>query len=312
MAVNSAETFESLKCRRRLLEALAQLLCQLKETGNGLAAARNLVRPSQQFDGALIESLTQEIDQYESGDTQLLLHRLDELERVLEKASTVLYRVIRLDDARFLHDYQATDKDRERFSQLQAKLSLFTRQVQHSLAIRIVLKRRGVQLERSKLALEQEALADELKLIRARERRQQRRLRNHILEMLSDNDQLLRISGRNDQVQSVLAKNIERLRAALALLDSGGSVNELPELVEQIEYAVLPDGFAKQVLPEQPAAVLQTDREAPAVGESATGEPDVMVAADAVAKPHSLWARLGIWVSTSWDVSWADTKYYRR
>lgn len=306
--MNAAEIFESLKCRRRLLEALAQLLSQLKHTSNGLAAARNLARPSQQFDTSLIESLTQEIDHYATADSQLLIGKLEELELVLEKASGVLYRVIQLDDARFLDAYQATDKEREQFRQLQDKISLFTRQVQHSLAIRIVLKRRGVQLERSKLALDQETLADELERIRAREQNQRRQLRNHIMEMLSDNDQLMAISGGNARVQSELAQTSERLRAALALLNSGGSISALPELVEQIEYHSLPDGFSGLELPEESAPVSQEEE-----GGSAGAQKVVETSPpEANSTPNNFLARLSIWVSTSWDVSWGDTKYYRR
>ncbi len=308
MQPDSVAQFDSMLQRRTLLEALAQLTCNLNSADAGLSAVQNIIRPSQHFSDQLRQSLKVEISVYQPQETTPLQQKLAQLNELVEKNYSLLLRVVKIDDAAFLKHFQASDNDREAFQKLQAKLIQFKKQAHHSLAIRIILQDRGVQLERSKLALDQDFLAEKLKELRSREKTTRQRLQVTVLEMLSDNEQLLQIASGNAAVKLILTQNNENLYATLALLESGNNIESLPTLIEEIHYETLPEQLniatlsPKKIIPKKNNVTLdpakKTNAQRPLASENTS--------------TNNLLARIIIWISTPYDVSWADTKHYRR
>lgn len=301
MTSDILKQFQSLHYRRTLLEALAQLSCQLNGVGDGLAAVQQIIRPSQQFSPALRERLFREIGFYSTQDEQKLRANLLTLNSNLEKACALFLRIAKLDDTAFIRNFQSNHEQREKFKLLQKQLGSFQQQAQHYLAIRVVLQDRGHQLESVKLALaqgvlDQERLALELGEVRSREKLHKKRFRTELGSMLADTQLLISVAQNNGEVLAVLSENAQQLRAAIAILDAGGDIQLIPELIETIHCELLPETIFEK---ESPAPV------------QVTAEPQADVT-EVPLKANNLFTRMNIWVSTSWNVTWAETKYYRR
>jgi len=312
MTPETLKQFESIHYRRALLEALAQLLCQLNGASEGLAAVQQLVRPSQHFSAALRERLLKEIHFYEPQDDRVLQEKMTALNVSIEKACALFFRISKFNDDVFIRNFQGGDEQKEKFKLLQEKLNNFQKQTQHYLAMRVVLQERGTQLESVRLVfnkelLSQDYLAEELDGLRAREKTHKKRFRNEVCGMLSDTELLITVAKNNHEVLQILTKNAEQLRAVLTIIDAGGNVQLLPSLVEDICCDILPSGFieSKELNPKVEVEVEQKktdveDKQSNVIHESHQR------------KANNLFVRIGIWTSTSWNVSWAETKYYRR
>ncbi len=297
---------DSMLQRRNLVEALAQLSCNLSGVNAGLSAVQNIIRPSQQFSEALRQSLNVEISVYQPQETHSLQQKLIPLNEAIEKNYALLMRVVKIDDATFLKHFQACENDREAFQKLQAKLIQFKKQAHHSLAIRIILQDRGLQIERSKLTLDQDFLAEKLTELRGREKVARQRFHATVLEMLSDNEQLMKISSGNPAVQLILTHNSETLRTTLALLKSGNNIESLPTLIEEIHYEILPEQLNVTIASSEKA----TPKKNSHLEKTAKTPPTATIANDKTVT-NNLVTRIIIWFSTSHEVSWADTKHYR-
>lgn len=339
MSSNTLQKFQSLHYRRTLLEALAQLSCQLHSASEGLAAVQQIVRPSQHYTPALRERLANEINFYSTQDEQKLRETLVVLNGNLEKASTLFLRIAKLDDNAFIQNFQADEEHREKFRLLQNKVNGFQKQTQHYLAIRIVLQDRGNQLEIIKLTLEQgvldqELLAEELDRVRTREKLHKKRFRNEVSGMLTDTELLITVAKNNKEVFTVLMLNAEHLQSVLDILDSGGDIQLIPDVIESINCDLLPDSVYEHMEPivepdtddqqaTTPAVFVQTASTQKASAKKAPAKKSVeksLVKESAApvdvptqtAKANNFFVRLRLWMSTSWNVTWAETKYYRR
>lgn len=324
MTSNVLQKFQSLHYRRTLLEALAQLNCQLHSASEGLATVQQIVRPSTQYSSALRERLAPEIQFYETQDEQKLRGILDALNSNLEKASLLFLRIAKLDDNAFIQNFQADEAHREKFKLLQQKVNHFQKQTHHYLAIRIVLQDRGNQLDIVKLSLpqgvlDQELLAEELEQVRAKEKLQKRRFRNEVQMMLTDTELLGSVAKNNKEVFSVLLQNAERLHSILDILESGGDIHTIPDVIERIHCDLLPEGGYENIEPlpemnsidQKKSLTKNSDHKISEKSPAAQSHPT-----NTIPQPHtkanSFLARVKLWMSTSWKVTWAETKYYRK
>lgn len=308
MTPETLKQFESMHYRRTLLEALAQLSCQLGGASEGLAAVQQLVRPSQQFSAALRERLVKEIHFYEPQDERVLQEKMTALNAGIEKACSLFFRIAKLNDDAFIRNFQGSAEQKEKFKLLQEKLNSFQKQTQHYLAMRIVLQERGTQLESVRLIINQELLnqdflAEELEGLRSREKVHKKRFRNEVNSMLSDTELLITVAKGNDDVLQILTQNAEQLRYALTILDTGGDMQLLPDLVENICCDILPEGFVDHSEP-----LLEPVTET----KNMDSDEKFVVIANKKLKANNFFTRINIWISTSWNVTWAETKYYRR
>lgn len=323
---------ESIRNRRTLLEALAQLLCQLQGASDGMSAIQNIILPSQVFSAAQRQKLATEINVYQRAATDELQARLAAFDQGLTKACQLFFRIAKLDDDAFIKRFQGGEEERKRFRVLQHQLTLFQQQANECLALRLVLQDRGVQLARCRLSLgqtplSQELLANELQQLRQREKSHRLRLQQELRSMIGDTELLLKVAANNSQVGRALTVNLGKLELALALLEQNGVVAQLPELIEEIECDLLPEGFhtggsftAETGRSSPPPVNVQSAVSATPIqsDSSAASEPAGanLPATEAPAnnpplKANSFWVRLKIWTATSWNVSWADTKYFK-
>lgn len=310
MATDILKQFESLHYRRTLLESLAQLSCQLHGASEGLAAVQHIMRPSQQFAASLRERLHNEVAFYHARPEAELRTTLLQLNAQLDKACSLFLRIARLDDETFINNFQASEEQRQKFKLLQQKLNSFQQQTQHYLAIRMVLHDRGLQLDAVKLTpaqgvLDQESLAQELDGLRAREKVQRKRFTQEVSSLLADTELLMTVARNNSEVLASLSQNAQQLRSALVVLQSGGDVQLLPGLVEDIVCDILPEGFVPDPIPDQAPATQQNQPLASSLSPTTPSSP-----VKPTQRPNGLFTRMRIWFSTDWDISWKETKYY--
>lgn len=242
MALNTLNQLESIHQRRVLLQALSQLICNLSGAGNGLSTVQQIIRPSQKFSATVRSAVTAEIAFYLKQDTEVSQQKLKQLDHLLEKNYSVLLNIAHLDDDKFLKHFRADDASTGTFQKLQASIGLFQKQAKHNLAIRIVLQDNGVQIERSKLTLNQELIATDLANISNREKQRRTQLKTEVRSMLSDIEILMTVTQNNPAVHLQLVENHNTLEDILEVLTAGGSPQGLPQLIENIHH-YLPNEF---------------------------------------------------------------------
>lgn len=280
-----ARSIESLKCS---LEALMLH----NQTGDEI--------PDAIF--SLFGSLGQKIKNLSDAEIALRLANLDKITK------------IKFESIRSLIEQINTDTDTVAVADISETLmDDFRRQTQTSLALRCLLKKRGVTVEEHTLPITGSELKEKLKHLTLRELKIRNNAVNEIETMMHDIDVALN-SDYAQAMQNMLTAIRQGLLDNLIHIKSGKSFFELPMPIENIELTQ-----ANMVTYEytKPATL---DDEAMATEEIASALPETDAAAEkksppkhdqhtgTVKEPKGMWQRFILWLDSPWKVKWKDTK----
>ena len=294
MALNTLNQLESIHQRRVLLQALSQLICNLSGANNGLSTVQHIIRPSQKFSASVRSAVAAEIAFYLKQDAEVSKQKLKQLDHLLEKNYSVLLSIVHLDDDKFLKHFRADEASTGTFQKLQASMALFQKQAKHNLAIRIVLQDNGVQIERSKLTLNQELIATELATISNREKQRRTQLKTEVRNMLNDIELLMTVTQNNPAIHLQLTENHNTLENILEVLAAGGSPEGLPHLIENIHH-FLPNEFNQEHTDE---IIISDLPHVPPPGKLPSKLITPLRAhTQGAPRPLGFWRRITIWLS---------------
>lgn len=251
---------------------------------------------------SLFGSLGQKIKNLSDAEIALRLANLDKITK------------IKFESIRSLIEEINTDTDTVPVVDISESLmDDFRRQTQTSLALRCLLKRRGVKVEEHTLPITSSELKEKLKKLTLRELETRNNAVSEIETMMHDIDVTLN-SDYGQAMQNMLTVIRQGLFENLAHIKSGKSLFELPMLMENIE---LSEANLVAYDYTEPAKL---DGKATATDEITSALPEADAAAvkksqtqqdqhtKTAKESKGIWQRFIFWLGSPWKVKWKDTK----
>jgi hypothetical protein len=185
--------------------------------------------------------------------------------------------------------------------QINPHLHEFNRLARTSIAMRVLLGRRGRSLPALQFELPRHEIEQRLAGVEQKAQSISQTLVRHIGGMRSDLALILGNPACIDSQRQVYREMDQGLLADLAHIEAGRSLSELPMPIESIEVAwEHADTAAAPAEPEAVAAVLQS---VPAAGLPASTSP---LAETLPGAESGFVSRLKAWLNSPWDVGWKD------
>ena len=279
--------------KRQALEQLISFARQISVAGDSMEALQFAARPSQRPDKGKLSFLLEMTAHLQAVDTATLQTRLAQIDKLLIAEVELFLHIATLneDDFMELPHQNPTEDFHEQIESVQKRLQSFKRKAQTNVALRLVLHERGVQLQALKLPIAQDALAQQVTVLRQKENFCRKKIIQDIRLLLADTAHILHNHQYPQQMVDKLWETHDNLQQALAHLESGKSIESLSFNIEaHLEIDALP--IAPDALP------------LPAVEETPTEASKQLQEAG----KNGFFARIDRWLNTPFDVSWNETK----
>ena len=311
---STSHLLEELEQRRRVIEKLLSIASSIESLKGSLEA---LILHNQASDHipdvifAFIGSLGKKIKNLSDAEIALRL-------TTLEKKTS-----FKFDQIRILIEQINSDTDKiPLFEISESLLEDFRRQTQTSLALRCLLKKRGVKVKDFSLPISGSELKEKLKQLGLKELEIRDHAVNEIETLMHDIDQALN-GEYGHAMQAMLTEIKQGLLENLNHIKAGKSLFELPTPMENIvlseaslgayEYTSLPEQDRDSMAAEDDTnSLTETDsamekKTAPDKVTEIKQEAEKTLP-DAREEPKGLWQRFVLWLNSPWDVKWKHTK----
>lgn len=207
------------------------------------------------------------------------------------------------------------------FEHSETLLDDFRRQTQTSLALRCLLKKRGVKVKEYSLPISGIELKEKLKKISQKELEVRENAVKEIKTLMHDIDCAL--SGDHGRAMQTMLTDIKQaLLANLTHIQAGKSLFELPTPMENIVLTEdCLESYEYTLLPEQADDAVDTDKnvQSPTEKDEAIAQKvqsvektaervEVKQQITASEEPKGIWQRFVVWLNTPWKVKWKHTK----
>ncbi len=193
----------------------------------------------------------------------------------------------------------------------------FRRFAQTGLALRILLRRRGVSVPDLRLPLERDLLTRQLESLRDREHAARSQVLKQIRVMIREVDSLLEAGSRPEPVSVMLSRVRDDLMANLAHVEAGRSMHSLPVPMEDVEAFGVPDAGAVVPAPSDP----EPERQPGVMDDARSGygqprtQPAVKPDRPGTSEQRGrggLLADIRTWLTSPWGVRWRDIRRRRK
>ena len=227
---NPSETLQTVTDKRLALESLINITCSVQNQHKALSEVALAARPSQQFPKKIV-SYFKAIEQHMAGtDSTGLLQKLEIVEAAINRSIGKLLNLAKINVNQLRND-EINNIDIDSFKNF---IDDFKRRTQTSLALRFILKKRGMAIAPFKVPLPQESIAAQIDALKEKERKCVKQIRSEIQVIIKDTQDLLLL----DQLPPEIRKELENVKKAMQVniehLDNGGSVTEIPNVFEII------------------------------------------------------------------------------
>ncbi len=211
----------------------------------------------------------------------------------------------------------------------------FKRRTQTAMALRFLLKERGVAIAPFSLAVPQESIFDHIEALKEKEKGCVKQIRKEIVSIIKDSDVMIQSASFTEGMRKDILKVRQAMQVNLEHLDSGGSVSDIPNVFETV---VMQSVSAEPIVMEElvaefdskssskPVKRTKTAKEEAASNENSNkahqaqdkaepktqnkAEPKTQNKAEPKTqnKPESFWGLVKIWLASPWNVSWRSIK----
>jgi len=310
--VNVADELTLLEQRRVALERLIRIGQSLEALQQGLQAVTDLKTSSALPDAAVrtFEALGRKIRNLSDAQVKVRLDTLD------AKVATKLKLVLGLADE--LQPDQAQTADGARLAVINDLVDEFKKHAQTAVALRVLLTRRGVDVEPLALSVPEQTLRERLTFIASREHQCRGAVVQQVKQLRSDVQRLLANPSCKPTLKAVMTAVLDALQANLVHLNEGKPVSSLPTPIADIAFDTTPFSGVSYVEsapearpgpdesePDVPMPVNSSAATATPASSPAKNKERVPTAASPAAKP-GFWRRFKNWIDTPWHVGWKD------
>lgn len=287
-----------LEKKRKALEEIINITRSVDRLKGALESTLLLRKPiddSSQSLYTIYERLESTYKEQPNNRIKFILNGLDKM--ISEKISVILRLADDVESR--TPEAHAKAKDVEEISRL---VNEFNRLTQTAIALRVLLKRRGVRTDSIILKVPEKAISSRISLLSTKEELCREDVRRTITSIAESIDQILASSSRSEKLVKMLISVKADLMANLEHLASGKNIDSLPMPVEALEMVssgpistpAPTHGTArtpKQIEVERTMSLMPTETRRPR-------------------EKLGFFAHLRLWLSTPWSVRWKDIEVH--
>ncbi|MES2821771.1 MAG: hypothetical protein V4812_22590 [Pseudomonadota bacterium] len=208
-----------------------------------------------------------------------------------------------------LEQLENDDSDHETLlMQARDLIERFHRYAKTALALRLLLRCRGLAVEDLQLPYQRRDLLRQIRGLASQEQVVRRQVIDQMQAMAEDLDGLLASPALHPALRAQLGELRAGLDENLAHLLAGHSIEDLPLAVEPIDFDAA-QVFIQQPLesaPQPPSAPLDTA--GPGAYGAARASQSVQAAAPSGGHPRGFWRGLWLWLTTPFGVTWKEIR----
>ncbi len=302
--------------KRLALESLIKITVSIQAQQQSLIELSAIARPSQEFPPKLIAHVKQLGSRIGDLPVPELIQRLDAIEQVISTGLKKLLILAKID----VKDLRSKKLANLSIDDFVDAIDDFKRRTQTALALRFILKDRGVAIAPFDLAVPQEAITAHIEALKVKEKGCTKQIRKEITDVIKDTDLLLASDSFTEPMKSDLLQVRKAMQVNIEHLDSGGTIAEIPNIFETVVlesqvYDVNPINKPEEEDSNQKASKDKTRNEELESDLKAQAKSDVKAKLNAAkkkissnkpkeTKPMTFWQRFGLWLSSPWSVSW--------
>jgi len=306
---HTTSQLSALTKKRLALESLIKITVSLQTQQQSLQELSAIARPSQDFPAKLLIHVKQLSKRIGDLPVAELIKRLESIEHVMTSNMDKLLLLAKVDIGK-LRDAQLVNLSLDDFID---SIDNFRRRTQTAMALRYLLKDRGVAIAPFSLALPQESLFDHIEALKEKESGCVKQIRKEMVSVIKDSDAMIK----NKKISQEMKKEILKVRQAMVVnlehLDNGGSVADIPNVFETI---VLESSSVEPIVMEGPVDTPTNNLNAHKVdakinkteqlkSKYKSEETDNSKTQN---KPESFWGLVKLWLSSPWSKSWRSIK----
>ncbi|TQV80011.1 hypothetical protein [Aliikangiella coralliicola] len=299
---NSSKTLQTITDKRLALEKLINIACSVQNQHKALSEVALAAKPSQEFPKKTVAYFKAIEKHMAEIDSAGLLQKLEVVEGAISQSIKKLIRLAKINVSQLRND-EISHIDIDTFKHF---IDDFKRRTQTSLALRFILKKRGMAIAPFKLPLSQESIAEQIDTLKEKERGCVKQIRSEIQSIIEDTQNLLL----SDQLPSEIRLELENVQTAMAVnikhLDNGGSVDEIPNVYEVITLESEP-AYGEELAPQEMVDEPEPDNKK--TERQAEIKPETQPHQKAPRpQPKSFWWLLKTWLTSPWSTSWQSIK----
>lgn len=287
--VNPSLAINDLKEKRDALKKLIQITQAVGRLNMGLQATLLLGKPSSQISKRAIaayETLSEKTRMLPAEQLKMRSARLDEM---AHKTLGRILEIAAFDDNQLeqsLHVQQG--KNEEQTQSLDEFLTQFRRNAQTAIAIRVLLRERGVFTPAVTWPFPEKEIKSRITLLKKKENTQRSKIKENIKTMQMDVQNILYNSNMPEELKNIAQRAQTDLGKNLNHLESGKSLDEMPITVEVIELSAVED-----------CEDIPQEYHPPAMDSGKTNK------LQPIKNAHLGFVdKLKIWIDTPWSTSW--------
>jgi hypothetical protein len=287
----ASEQLSQLTKKRLALESLINITTSIQAQQESLSELSVISKPSQAFPKKLIAQV--EILSQRIGDLPIpeLIQRLNSIEAIMAKSVNHLLLLAKI-DVNELRDEKVGSLSVDEFVDA---ISRFKSRTQSAVALRFLLKNRGVAISPFSLEIPQEAITEHIVDLKTKEKGCIKQIRKEIVSIIKDSVTMLKSEQFNDEIKVGIENVKQAMEVNLAYLDKGGKVSGIPNVFETI---VLESEVSEAVTIEEPTELAVEGKQA----KESSMEEKIQ------AQAESFWSLFQRWLSTPWKSSWKSLK----
>lgn len=309
----TTEALNSIKHKRKALESLINIACSVENQQAALSELSLAAKPSQEFPKKVVDYFKAIEERSKETDSTALLQKMDKVEEAISRSVEKILLLAKV-DVNKLRDAELANLDIETFQNF---IGDFKRRTNTSLALRYILKKRGMAIAPIKLPIQQETISVQIEALKEKEKRCVKQIRSEIQKIIKDTKTALSIPDLPEAIKTELSNVEKAMQVNITHLDQGGSASTIPNVFETIVLeSSSPIDHEDESKNENESEFdgEQSQSNQPATAPSKNQEtepkpPKIKAGANEIKHtPKSNWWIFKKWLSSPWATSWRSLK----
>jgi hypothetical protein len=302
-ASNPAEAVTDIEQRRLALQRLVVIGHSLEQLNSGLQSTLLMGRPTGSIPQSALTAFAQLDEKTSIMPDAKLKHTVDVLESSIKSKVSRIIETVLLDDEQLVESSPGGGSS-PAMPDLPKILGEFRKNAQTAVALKVVLKKRGVPTKPMVISVPEDEIRRHIEALKAKEKTYRGQIISNIEDMMQDTRGILGMKHLSEDLRGATQRVLDDLEANLQHLKAGKSMETLPMALEVIEMDHgLPLEEDLPVEKESPhAEIIESN------GEKAPPAPGPATASSA--RP-GLFKSLLLWFKSPTEVTWADIRQGR-
>ena len=285
--------------KRLALESLIRITASIQIQQQSLLELSAIAKPSQEFPVKLLNQIKLLSNRIGKLPIPELIVRLEKIELIMAQNLKNVLLLANIDTNQ-LRDEQLVGISIDEFIDAIAN---FKRRTQIAVALRFILKDRGVAIAPYTLSIPQESIVGHIESLRTKEQSCVKKIRKEIVHIIKDSEAMMKMDGLTEKMKLEINDVTKAMKVNLNHLDSGGSVKDIPNVFETIVL----ESDGKNTSQQEPCEEDKTTNTAKDQEADKTKDESKRIEIP-VLPTNSFWILFKKWLSSPWNVSWNKIK----